>query len=149
MLRHLCLALAVFASLTQINASQSLMAQSQPGNPQPGSSSGRVSDASPHQAEVAAQRVQLDLEEALKLARQVDDARLRQQLERLLGRAHRETGHLAQALRSTQSSPHLAVDDKSFQNLMHALKRETFDKQRMSFVRTFAAKQRLSSKQAA
>ncbi len=101
------------------------------------------------QAELAAQRVQLDLREALTLARRVGDADLRERLELLLNRAELEAGQIARGLAGAQRLEPEPVDDKAFQNLMQALKREAFDKDRATFVRTFAAKQRLSSKQAA
>lgn len=100
------------------------------------------------QAELAAGRVQLDLREALTLARRVGDAELRERLEMLLNRAELEAGQIARSLSDAQRLEPQPVDEKAFQNLMQALKREAFDKDRSTFVRTFAAKQRLTSKQA-
>lgn len=91
-----------------------------------------------------------DLREARRLLIDVNDRKLRDQLELLLSRAALKADDLEELLAgSSRGRARLAMTDEAFAKLLKSLKEQSFDEQKVEFIETFVKDRPLNCGQAA
>lgn len=100
-------------------------------------------------AAATAAELQRDLRDARKLLVEVDNRRVREQLELLLSRAALKAEDLGELLaRSTRGRAKLPISDADFAKLVENIKDQAFDDDKIAFIKTFVKDRPLSCEQA-
>jgi hypothetical protein len=106
-------------------------------------------DRAQDRAAVAVDSLKKDLRDARRLLVDVNDRKLRDQLELLLSRAALKAEDLEELLASSSRVPAKApITDEDFAKLLKNLKDQSFDEQKVEFIKTFVKGRPLNCEQA-
>ncbi len=115
-----------------------------------GQSPAQKSDSiSPAKAREEVDLIVKDLREARAIASKIDDKKLREQMELALGQAELRARNLSEELAKAKPAGPAVLSSVEYDRLHAALKKEVFDKRRITFIENFATARPLTCQQAA